>query len=139
MAKTAKEAMAHDPIKLSASATLRDAAQSMRDRDIGNVLVFDQKRLCGIVTDRDIVVRGLADGADPGQKTLGEICGRDLVTVSPDDSVDKALALMASKALRRIPVVEDGNVRGILSLGDLAVQSGERSVLAGVSAASPNR
>lgn len=139
MPKTAKEVMTDNPVKLSANTSLREAAQIMRDRNIGDVLVFQDKKFCGIVTDRDIVVRGLANGADPGKAQLAEICSRDLVTCSPEEPVDTVMQTMADKALRRIPVVEDGDPIGIVSLGDLAIQSGERSVLSEVSEAPANR
>jgi CBS domain-containing protein len=134
-----KDVMTKDPVTLGRSATLAEAAAVMRDRNIGAVVVSDNAGApCGIVTDRDIVVRGLAAGA--GQETpLDELCSMELAHLRPDDSVDVAVKLMAKKAIRRIPVMENGKVLGIVSIGDLAQAKDEKSALAGISAANPNR
>jgi CBS domain-containing protein len=121
------------------SASLQDAAQLMRKNDIGNVIVLENDRLFGILTDRDIVVRGLAEKSDPGTVPVGEICSRDLTTIEPTASVEQAVRLMREKALRRLPVVdESGDVVGIVSIGDVAVERDPRSALADISAAPPN-
>jgi CBS domain-containing protein len=121
------------------SASLQDAAQLMRKNDIGNVIVLENDRLFGILTDRDIVVRGLAEKSDPGTVPVGEICSRDLTTIEPTASVEQAERLMREKALRRLPVVdESGDVVGIVSIGDVAVERDPRSALADISAAPPN-
>jgi CBS domain-containing protein len=83
----------------------------------------------GIVTDRDIVVRSVAERRDPTQTRLGDICSREMTTVSPSADVSDAIGLMKDKALRRPPVVEDGRPIGIVSLGDLAVPLDRRSAL----------
>jgi len=118
--------------------TLVEAARKMRDEDIGDVLVMKDGKLCGIVTDRDITVRATADGKDPNQVTLGDICSQELVTISADRPVSEAVSLMRNKTLRRLPVVEGDKPVGIVSIGDLAVELDERSVLASISAAEPN-
>lgn len=94
--------------------------------------------MCGIVTDRDIVIRALAVGKDPSETLLGEICSRDLQTVSAEDSVGDVVRLMSEKAIRRVPVVEEGRPVGIVSLGDLAATQDPDSALADISSAPPN-
>jgi CBS domain-containing protein len=110
----------------------------MRDRDIGDILVMEGDRLQGIVTDRDIVVRCVADGKDLSSATLADAVSSDLVTVTPDTEITAAAQLMADRAIRRLPVVEDGRPVGVVSLGDLAVQRDPNSTLGGISAASPS-
>ena len=95
----------------------------MRREDIGDVLVCEEgDRLLGIVTDRDIVVRALAEGRDPAETRVAEVCSRDLVTIEPGDSVGGAVRLMREKAIRPIPVNGDGRVVGVLTIGDIAVE-----------------
>jgi CBS domain-containing protein len=113
-------------------------AQNAR-REIGDVIILEDRQVCGIVTDRDIVVRGIALGHDPAQTRLGEICSRELTTVPPSGNVAVVMRLMKEKALRRLPVVEDGQLVGIVSLGDLAVKRDRPSVLGEISAAPANR
>jgi CBS domain-containing protein len=110
----------------------------MRDKDIGDVIVTDGDRIAGIATDRDIVVRAVADGKNPSQTTLRDVATMDPTTVSPTDSVDDAIRIMREKAVRRLPVCENGRPVGIVSLGDLAMERDQKSVLADVSAAPPN-
>jgi CBS domain-containing protein len=132
-----RDLMTPDPIVLSASATVADAARAMRARDIGDVLVLRDGELCGIVTDRDIVVRALAQGSNPAEVRLAEICTRELECLQPDADVSEAIELMESRAIRRVPIVQDGRPLGILSLGDLAVARDRRSALGKISAAPP--
>jgi len=131
--------MTPDLKSLEATASVRAAAELMRESDIGDVVVLENNRLCGIVTDRDIVVRVLADGSDPGMVTVGDICSRELTTVPPTASIDDAIRLIRQKAIRRLPVVEDnGEILGIISIGDIAVAKDRESALADVSAAPTN-
>lgn len=131
--------MTYDPITMRKSTTLKEAAEAMRTNNVGGVCVVDNDgSLCGFVTDRDIVVRGIAQGMDPTVAQLDAICSRDLARLAPDDSVDDAIKLMAQKAVRRIPVIDGEHVIGILSLGDLAQARDKRSALGGISAAPPN-
>ena len=135
---TIREHMTPDPVVLPSSATLADAARSMRDEDIGDVLVEEDGELRGVATDRDIVVRAIAEGADPTRATLAEVCSNGLVTVSPDDSVIDAERLMRQHAVRRVPVVEGGRAIGMISIGDLAIDLDSESALADISAAPAN-
>ncbi len=136
--KTVLDVMTPDPITLPLSASLIDAAKTMRDVGIGDVVVVDGDEVLGIVTDRDIVVRGIADGRDAQSTTLIDICSRELTTVSPDDQVGTAVRLMRENAIRRLPVVARGRPVGIVTLGDLALEQDRGSALADVSAAPPN-
>jgi CBS domain-containing protein len=139
MAQLVRDVMTPDPVALPATASLVEAALAMRDFDVGDVLVLDNGQVCGIVTDRDIVIRGIAGGNYPATVKLGEICSRDLTTLSPTDSVDEAVSRMREKSIRRLPVVEHGQPVGIVSLGDLAVEKDPHSALGNISAAPPNR
>ncbi len=139
MARLIRDVMTSRPRMLSATATLAEAARIMRQDDIGDVLVEDNGRTIGIVTDRDIVVRCIAAGRNPNETPLREVCSTNLLALKPDDSVDEAVRLMRERAVRRIPVMENGKPVGIVSLGDLAVERDQKSVLGQVSAAPPNK
>jgi CBS domain-containing protein len=110
----------------------------MKDKDIGTVIVVDGDRIEGVVTDRDIVVRALADGRDPGQTPTKGISSDNPLTVSPDDDVTAAGDLMRDHKVRRVPVVENGKPVGVVSIGDLAIERDPDSALASISAAAPN-
>lgn len=138
MAQTLKDLMTPNPTTVPKSTPILEAARTMRDQDIGNLIVTEGGKVCGIVTDRDIVVRALAEGCDPQSTTIGDICSADLVTVSPDDEVQQAVTLMRERALRRVPVVDKGKPVGIVSIGDLAIELDDDSALADISAAPPN-
>jgi CBS domain-containing protein len=130
------EVMTKNPVSLAATATVAEAARIMRDKNIGDVIVLEGDAVCGIVTDRDIVIRGLAEGGDL-QTKLGDICSKDLTTLDVDSKIGDAVKLMEEKALRRLPVVEDGKPIGIVTLGDLAIVWDRDSALGQVSAAPP--
>jgi CBS domain-containing protein len=133
------DVMTPNPSTISRSASILDAAQLMRGNNIGDVIVLEDDRLFGILTDRDIVVRGLAERLDPETIPVSEICSRDLTTIEPTTSIEQAERLMREKAIRRLPVVdESGHVMGIVSIGDVAVERDPRSALADISAAPPN-
>jgi CBS domain-containing protein len=140
MTQYVRDIMTKSPLTLSESATCLEAARAMRDKKIGAILVTRDAggELCGIVTDRDIVVRAVANGDDPQQLHIGEICSATLTTLAPDENTDEAVRRMEAKAIRRIPVVDHGKPVGIVSLGDLAVERDPRSALGQISAAHPN-
>ncbi len=139
MAQYLREIMTQKPVTVQATDTVVAAARSMRDGNIGDVVVVDNDQIQGILTDRDIVVRALAEGRDPARTTVGEICSRELTTLSPNDAIGDAEKTMRARAIRRLPVVEGGRPVGIVSLGDLAVEKNPDSTLGGISAAPPNR
>ena len=139
MAERVKDVMTPNPQTPSVSATVREAAEAMRANDIGTVIATnDQGRIAGILTDLDIAVRVVAEGRDPRATRIDDIASHDLVALSPDDPIDRAVEAMRERALRRLPVVQDGKVVGIVSLGDLAVERDPDSALADISAAPPN-
>lgn len=138
MAETIREVMTPDPVTCAPSDGLVDAAQAMRDGNFGAVVVAQGGTVRGILTDRDIVVRAVADGKDPGATQVGDVFTTDPTTLSPDDSTDDAVAALRQADVRRLPVVEDGKVVGLVSIGDLAGDSDERSALADISSAPPN-
>lgn len=130
--------MTTDPVTLAPDTPVQQAARAMREKDVGNVLVVEGDQVRGIVTDRDIVVRGLADRGDLSDCHLSDVCSEPLVTAGPDDDVDTAITKMRENAVRRIPVVENGRPVGVLSLGDAAIEKDSSSALADVSAARGN-
>lgn len=138
MGQQVKELMTERPVTLDRDASLAEAARLMRDRGIGDVIVVDGEDAEGIVTDRDIVIRGVAEGADPETTRLGQVVSAELVSVAPDDPVERAIQLMREKAVRRLPVLEGGKPVGVLSLGDLAVARDGDSVLADISEEPPD-
>lgn len=84
-------------------------------------------------------VAALAEGGDPGEKTVASACSDDLVTITPDEDLDRAVVLMREHSLRRLPVVEEGDAVGIVSIGDLAIERDERSAIGDISAAGPKQ
>ncbi len=134
---TVREYMATDLVTRDATDSVRTAAQAMDTEEIGDVLVMKDGELCGIVTDRDLVVRVLAEGRDVDDTVLGDVCTHELTTTSPDADLNDVGIEMREHAIRRMPVVEDGEVVGIVSIGDLAIILDEHSALAEISAASP--
>jgi CBS domain-containing protein len=136
-----REVMTPNPVTIGPERTISEAAELMRDHAIGDVIVSDDdgSAQIGVLTDRDIVVRVLAEGLDPHNTTAGQICSVNTVTVAPEDSIAEAIQRMRDAAVRRLPVVEGGgHVVGIVSLGDLAIERDEGSALADISAAEPN-
>lgn len=138
MTQQVREVMTSDPVALQPETTVVEAARQMRDHDIGDVFVVDGERLCGVVTDRDIVVRGLATGASPTETTLGDICSEDIAAVRPDDDTRHVVAFMRERAIRRVPVIDHDQLVGVVSIGDMAIEDDERSALADISAAPAN-
>jgi CBS domain-containing protein len=138
MPEKVSEVMTHDPRTVEPSATLTEVARIMREDDIGAVVVVENGAAVGLVTDRDIVVRAVADGRDPNSTSVGEVASGDLRTLTPDQDLEDAIALMREWDVRRVVVVQDGRPVGILSLGDLAIERDAGSVLADISSEPPN-
>lgn len=136
---TVREMMTDNPICLDPHTTLCEAAEMMAERDIGDILVVDDGGLLGILTDRDIVIRALARHLDPEQTTVSEILSGNMITLTPDDSIEHAIELMRDHALRRLPVCSGGEAIGIISIGDLAQIRDPHSALADISTAEPTR
>jgi signal-transduction protein with cAMP-binding, CBS, and nucleotidyltransferase domain len=137
MERKVRDVMTPEPIGVYYDQTIADAARVMRDAGVGAVLVVNQGELAGVVTDRDLVVRAVAESVPP-DAPIGPLCSRELIGVNADADTDEAVLLMRQHALRRLPVIDDGQVAGMVSLGDLAIAHDERSALAHVSKAAPN-
>lgn len=139
MAEKIRDVMTRDPAACRTDDAALDAARAMRDGDFGAVVVVnDAGQVRGILTDRDIVVRCVAEGRIPAETKISEVFTTEPTTLSPDDSLDDAVQALREAHVRRLPVVEDGRVVGIVSIGDLAKARDEKSALADISAAAPN-
>jgi CBS domain-containing protein len=141
MTRRVRDVMSPGAVAVEPMTTLDHAARVMREQNVGDVLVAYDCDLFGVLTDRDIVVRAVADGDDPHTTTAGAVCTRPpVVTLTPDDTTDRAADLMRKYAVRRLPVVEHGGCPvGMVSLGDLATTEDPHSALADISKADPNR
>ncbi|MEV5356666.1 CBS domain-containing protein [Streptomyces sp. NPDC086081] len=137
-AELVKDVMTAGVVAVRPDASLVEAAQLMRAQNIGDVVVADGQDVVGVLTDRDIAVRAVADGADPMTVSARAVCSKDPVTVTPEDRVATAVALMREHAVRRLPVVENGLPVGIVSLGDVAEAEDPASALADISRAEPD-
>jgi CBS domain-containing protein len=128
MGKKVRDLMSSDPRCVQPSTPLPEAARRRMEEDVGSLPVCEGQHLVGIVTDRDIVVRGVASGGgDLGSRTVGEVATHDVGTVAPDADLDEALRLMAERKVRRLPVVEgDGRLVGILAQADVAEGAPEK-------------
>ncbi len=115
-----KDVMTENPTTCEPTSSIVDCAKVMAKEDVGPIPVVDGGRLVGLVTDRDIVVRAVAEGRDIKSTTIGDIASKDLVTLSPDDDFTRALDVMSQHQVRRIPVVEGDRVVGIISQADVA-------------------
>ncbi|MBQ1095103.1 CBS domain-containing protein [Streptomyces sp. b94] len=138
MTQYVRDIMTGDPVTVQPQTSVTAVARIMRDQDLGAVLVTDGDELRGLVTDRDLVIRSVAEGGDPEQTTVAGACSDDVVTVRSDDELDHAAELMREHAVRRFPVVDDGRPVGIVSLGDLAMERDPESALGDISVARPN-
>jgi CBS domain-containing protein len=120
MHKTIQDAMTSNPTTIEPTTTAREAARLMKSEDVGSLPIAEGDRLVGVITDRDLTTRVLAEGKDP-ETPVDQIASKDLVTVDPQQSLDEAARLMAQHQVRRIPVVEeDGKLVGILAQADVA-------------------
>ena len=138
MDKKIRDIMTPDPVGVYYDQTLAETARVMRDAGVGAVLVVSGDSLSGVVTDRDLVIRGLAEGAGP-DSPVGPVCSAKLVGVDADADVTEAERLMSENAVRRLPVIDDGQIVGIVSIGDLAASGTDgQSPLAAVSKAGPD-
>ena len=119
------EVMTSNPTTCEPQASVADAAKVMAKEDVGSIPIVEGDRLVGVLTDRDIVLRVVADGRDAQSVTIGEIASRDVVTVSTNDGLDRALELMAENQVRRLPVVEGDKLVGIVAQRDVALQGAD--------------
>jgi CBS domain-containing protein len=128
MAKKIREVMTTNPRTVDPTTPIVDAARMMRDEDVGPIPIVENNQCAGILTDRDIVLRVVAEGRDPTTTTVGDVASRDLITIDPEQTLDEAARLMAQHQVRRLPVCEeDGNLVGIIAQADLALTASEKT------------
>jgi CBS domain-containing protein len=126
MSKSVRDAMTENPRSIGASASVVEAARLMREEHIGSLPITDDKELVGMVTDRDITMRVVAEAADPQKTSVEGIYSRQLISVEPDKDLEEALQLMARHQVRRLPVVENGRLVGIVAQADIALSENEK-------------
>ncbi len=119
--RTIKDIMSKDCVTVTLKDNVYEIAVKMKKHNIGCIPVVEGKKLIGVVTDRDLVIRGYAEKRS-GSAAVEQVMSRDVATISPGATVEEAAKLMASEQIRRLPVVENGELVGIVSLGDLAVR-----------------
>ena len=132
-----RDVMTPGPIGVNYYQSIGEAARTMRDWGVGAVLVVNDQALHGLVTDRDLVVRAVAEARE-ADEPVGPLSTGELIGVDADADAAEAARLMREHVVRRLPVIEDGQVAGLVSLGDLALHDDPASALAGVSQASAN-
>ena len=121
MSKSVRDAMTEDPRSIGASASVVEAARMMREQDIGSLPITDGDTLVGVITDRDITTRVVAEAADLATTSVGDVYSQNLISVQPDKELEEALQLMARHQVRRLPVVENGRLVGIVAQADIAL------------------
>jgi CBS domain-containing protein len=125
MVNSVREAMTEDPRSIGPSASVVEAARLMRDEHVGSLPITDGDTLVGMITDRDITTRVVAEAADLATSSVGDVYSQDLISVEPDKDLEEALTLMARHQVRRLPVVEDGRLVGIVAQADIALALSE--------------
>ena len=129
MGKSISNVMTKNPRTVTADSTVAEAARAMRDEDAGVVPIVEGARVLGVITDRDIAIRVVAEGKDPQGTKVIEIASKELITIDPQQDLDEALRLMAQHQVRRLPVVEeDGNLVGIVAQADIAKHGDEAKI-----------
>jgi CBS domain-containing protein len=128
MGKRIREVMTPSPETVEPGQAVAEAAKLMKQADVGMIPVVQEGQLSGTVTDRDIVLRVIAEGKSPASTTVGEIASGQVVTVDPEQELEEALELMAKHQVRRLPVVENGRLIGVLAQADVAREGDEREV-----------
>ena len=118
--KTARDIMTTPAETLAPTATLTEAAQQLRDLNVGSLPILDGDHLLGVVTDRDIVVRGIAEGLDPSSSTVAEVATGAVVTVDVDDDAAEVARIMGERQVRRVPVLDGGKLVGVIAQADVA-------------------
>ena len=126
MVNSVREAMTEDPRSIGPSALVVEAAQLMRDEHIGSLPITDGDTLLGMITDRDITTRVVAEAADLATTSVGDVYSQNLISVQPDKGLEEALQLMARHQVRRLPVVENGRLVGIVAQADIALREKEK-------------
>jgi CBS domain-containing protein len=125
MVNSVREAMTEDPRSIGPSASVVEAARMVRDEHVGSLPITDGDTLVGMITDRDITTRVVAEAANLATTSVGDVYSEDLISVGPDKDLEEALRLMARHQVRRLPVVEDGKLVGIVAQADIALTLSE--------------
>jgi CBS domain-containing protein len=125
MVNSEREALTEDPRSIGPSASVVESARLMRDEHVGSLPITDGDTLVGMITDRDITTRVVAEAADLATSSVGDVYSQDLISVEPDKDLEEALTLMARHQVRRLPVVEDGRLVGIVAQADIALALSE--------------
>ena len=126
--KKVRQAMSRDPRSVGESTSVQEAARLMKEQDVGSLPVVEDEMLVGIVTDRDIVILGVAVLSDVSSLSVMDVASHELTTVAPDQDLDEALRLMAQEQVRRLPVVDGDRLVGILAQADVAREGDEERV-----------
>jgi CBS domain-containing protein len=127
MSQSIKDVMTSNPCTIDADKSVAYAAKMMRDEDVGLAPIVEGDKLIGMLTDRDIAVRVVAEGRDPDQVTVGEVASKQVVTIDPQQELDEALRIMAKHQVRRLPVVEeDGRLVGVVAQADVAREGDDK-------------
>jgi len=120
MTRKMRDIMSSAPVCMASTETVSAVAKAMKEHGVGTALVLADGRLSGLITDRDITVRVLAENRDPVTTLVAEICSSEVAVLGPDDDVEQAERLIRERAIRRIPVLQDGIPVGVVSVGDLS-------------------
>jgi len=121
MGQSIRDVMTSDPYTIDAGKSVAYAAKMLRDEDVGLAPIVEDDKLIGMLTDRDIAVRVVAEGKSPDQVTVREVASKQVVTIDPQQDLDEALRIMAKHQVRRLPVVEeDGRLVGVVAQADVA-------------------
>lgn len=127
MGQSIRDVMTSEPRTIDAGQSVAYAAKMMRDEDVGLAPIVEDDKLIGMLTDRDIAIRVVAEGRDPDEVTVGEVASRQVVTVDPQQDLHEALRIMAKHQVRRLPVVEeDGRLVGIVAQADVAREGNDK-------------
>jgi CBS domain-containing protein len=126
-ARTVREIMTSGPTSIASDAMVVEAARRMLSEDVGSLPVVEGEKLVGMVTDRDLVLQVVAKDLDPHNVAVADVCTQDPVTAGVDESLDDALQRMAKEQVRRLPVVSDGRLVGILAQADVARKASAES------------
>jgi CBS domain-containing protein len=121
MGHSIRDVMTSNPFTIDAEKPVAYAAKMMRDEDVGLAPIVEDDKLIGMLTDRDIAIRVVAEGRDPGQVKVRDVASKQVVTIDPQQDLDEALRIMAKHKVRRLPVVEeDGQLVGVVAQADIA-------------------
>jgi CBS domain-containing protein len=127
MGQSIKDVMTSEPCTIDAGKSVAYAAKMMRDEDVGLAPIVEDDKLIGMLTDRDIAIRVVAEGRNPDQVTVAEVASKQVLTIDPQQDLDEALRIMAKHQVRRLPVVEeDGRLVGIVAQANVARQGDDK-------------